>query len=149
MAKYVVGTVDEIPPGSRKIIEVARRSIGVFNVKGTYYAIRNHCPHAGGPLCEGVTSGLVTSDKPGTYEYLKQGEILRCPWHGWEYEIATGQSWFDPERTRVRAYTTTVTPAAQLPRSNPELEAAGFAPGPYTMEMYDVEVDREFIVVSI
>ena len=49
----VVGTVDEIPPGGRKIVEVAGRSIGVFNVGGEFFALRNRCPHQGGPLCEG------------------------------------------------------------------------------------------------
>ncbi len=47
--KYVVASVDEIPPGGRKIVEVAGRSIGVFNVKGEYFALRNRCPHQGGP----------------------------------------------------------------------------------------------------
>ena len=149
MPKYIVATVDEIPPGSRKVVEVARRSVGVFNVKGKYYAIRNQCPHAGGPLCEGTISGLVTSNSPGTYDYLMRDEIIRCPWHGWEFEIATGQSYVDPAKTKVRAYVATVESSAELPHTNPELAAAGYEPGPYTTEMYEVEIDREFVVVNI
>ena len=53
MARHVVARVDEIPPGERKIVEVAGRSIGVFNVGGEFFALRNRCPHQGGPLCEG------------------------------------------------------------------------------------------------
>lgn len=104
MPRHVVATPAEIPPGARKIVEIDGRSIGVFNVGGRYYAIRNRCPHEGAQLCEGVVSGLVASTSPGEYTYLRAGEILRCPWHGWEFDITTGRSSFDPTRTRVRAY---------------------------------------------
>ncbi|MEQ7126600.1 Rieske (2Fe-2S) protein [Actinopolymorpha sp. B11F2] len=140
MPSYVVATVDEIPPGARKIVTVARRSIGVFNVDGAYYALRNQCPHEGGPLCEGVLSGLVRSPRPGTYDYLRRGEILRCPWHGWEFDVMTGQSWFDPAKTRVQSYDATVETHESL---------AGYAKGPYEAETYRVEVDREYVVLHL
>ena len=146
MAKYVVATVDEIPVGSRKIVFVARRSIGIFNIDGTFFAVRNQCPHEGGPLCEGVLSGLVKSNEPGQYEYVRHGEILRCPWHMWEFDIRTGQSWFDPAKTRVRSYEATVESKGQL---ESEAGEAGFKPGPYVSETYNVEVDREYVVVHI
>jgi nitrite reductase/ring-hydroxylating ferredoxin subunit len=133
---HVVATTDEIPPGQRKIVEIGGRSIGVFNVGGRYYALRNACPHAGAALCEGTLTGLVTSTAPGEYSYERAGEILRCPWHGWEFDVTTGRSWFDPARTRVRAYETTVEPA-------------GYRPGPYAAERYEVEVRREHVVVHV
>jgi nitrite reductase/ring-hydroxylating ferredoxin subunit len=135
---HVVGTTDEIPPGGRTIVDIDGRSIGVFNVAGRYYALRNTCPHAGARLCEGTLSGLVTSSAPGEYTYERSEEILRCPWHGWEFDITTGRSWFDPARTRVRAYETTVEP-----------DVAGYRPGPYVAERYEVEVDREYVVVHV
>jgi nitrite reductase/ring-hydroxylating ferredoxin subunit len=140
MPSYVVATVDEIPPGARKIVNVARRSIGVFNVGGDYYALRNQCPHEGGPLCEGVISGLVRSARPGQYDYLRRGEILRCPWHGWEFDVRTGQSWFDPAKTRVQSYDATVETTESL---------VGYAKGPYEAETYQVEVDREYVVLHL
>jgi len=149
LTKYVVATVDEIPPGQRKVVQIASRSVGVFNVKGKYYAIRNQCPHAGGPMCEGVTSGLVRSDSPGSYDYIMRGEIIRCPWHGWEFEIATGQSWFDPAKTKVRAYPTEVESGETLAHSNPVVVAAGFEPGPYASETYEVEIDRDYVIVNL
>jgi nitrite reductase/ring-hydroxylating ferredoxin subunit len=133
---HVVATTEEIPPGERKIVEIAGRSIGVFNIGGRYYALRNTCPHAGARLCEGTLSGLVTSTTPGEYSYQRDGEILRCPWHGWEFDVTTGRSWFDPARTRVRTYETTVEPA-------------GYRPGPYVAERYPVEVRREHVVVHV
>ena len=102
--RFVVGKADEIPPGSRKIVRVAGRSIGVFNVAGEYYAIRNRCPHQGAPLCEGKLWGALKSDMPGTFEYNETKDILACIQHGWEFSVRTGQSWCDPKRLRVRAY---------------------------------------------
>jgi 3-phenylpropionate/trans-cinnamate dioxygenase ferredoxin subunit len=148
MAGHVVGTTDEIGPGRRKIVEIDGRSIGVFNVGGRYYALRNQCPHAGARLCDGVLTGLVTSSTPGEYDYLRSGEILRCPWHGWEFDIATGRSWFDPARTRVRSYEATVEPA-DTDLSDADLSGAGYRPGPYSAERYDVEVRRQLVVVHV
>lgn len=135
MPRHVVATTADIPPGGRKIVEIGGRSIGVFNVDGRFYAIRNRCPHEGAALCEGVLSGLVTSTTPGEYRYDRSGEILRCPWHGWEFDITTGRSWFDPARTRVRAYETSIE--------------TGYRPGPYTAESYAVEVQEELVVVVV
>ena len=92
------------------------RSIGVFNVDGEYFALRNRCPHQGGPLCEGTPGRLLTLDRAGRVpRTAAPGEILRCPWHGWEFDIRTGQSWCDPRRLRVRALpTSSVEPGAAL-----------------------------------
>lgn len=149
MSGYVVATAAEIPPGGRKIVDIAGRSVGVFNVGGSYYALRNTCPHAGGPLCEGVLSGFVSSSAPGHYTYERRGEILRCPWHQWEFDIRTGRSWFDPVRTRVRSYRASVEAGADLLAGDPEPEHAGRARGPYAAEVYRVTRDGEFVVVHI
>ncbi len=135
-AGHAVAMVQEIPPGSRKIVEIAGRSIGVFNVGGEFFALRNRCPHQGGPLCEGRLSGSVVSTRVGEYEYVRDGEILRCPWHGWEFDIRTGQSWFDPAGTRVRTYAVTVESGCQ-----PEQ--------PYRAETYEVTVEQEWVVVHL
>ena len=104
MSRHVVARADELPPGSRVVVDVAGRSIGIFNVGGALYALRNRCPHQGGPLCEGRVSGSLTSARPGEYVWDGSAPILRCPWHGWEFDMVTGRSWVDPERTRVRSY---------------------------------------------
>ncbi|GIV79644.1 Rieske (2Fe-2S) protein [Litorilinea aerophila] len=143
MARYVVATVDEIPPGGRKIVEVAGRSIGVFNIGGEFYALRNSCPHQGGALCEGRLSGLLLATVPGEYTYSRRGEILRCPWHGWEFDVKTGQSWFDPARTRVRSYPVQVAEGKEL------AESQGPQKGPYVAETYEVTVERQYVLVEI
>ncbi len=111
MSRHVVGTVDDIPPGERKIVEIDGRSVGVFNVDGEYFAVLNRCPHQGGSLCRGRQTGLVTSSRPGEYETSRSGEIIRCPWHGWEFEIATGRCLADP-RLRAKTYPVVVADGA-------------------------------------
>ena len=107
-AQYDVCGTEELPPGSCKIVEVGGRSIGVFNVKGRFRALLNLCPHGGAPLCRGVVGGMSTAARPGldvTWE--REGEILRCPWHGWEYEIETGRTVTDPP-IRVKTFAVSV-----------------------------------------
>ncbi|MBV7339869.1 Rieske (2Fe-2S) protein [Chloroflexi bacterium TSY] len=161
MAKYEVASVDEIPPGERKLMTVAGRPIGVFNIDGEYFALRSMCPHQGGPLCEGLVTGFLMSQVPGEYEYTRQGEILRCPWHGWEFDVKTGQSWVDPEKTRVRTYPVSIEAVqgesveSQTVDTDPEVREAlvdpetGRVPGPYTAETYPVSVERQVIFVEI
>jgi 3-phenylpropionate/trans-cinnamate dioxygenase ferredoxin subunit len=108
MATHVVARVADLPPGSRRIVEVAGRSIGVFNVDGTFHALRNACPHQGAPLCRGSVQGTAEPSRPGEYRWVREGEILRCPWHGWEFDLTTGRSVFNPHRTRVRRYDVSV-----------------------------------------
>ena len=79
MSKHVVATVAEIPPGQRKLVTVRGRSIAVFNLDGEFFGLFNRCPHQGGPMCEGILTGLIESDEPGHYKYSRKGEILRCP----------------------------------------------------------------------
>lgn len=75
-----VATTHEIPPGTGKTVDVDGVWIAVFNVEGVFYAIDNSCPHAGGPLGEGKLCGTV----------------VECPWHGWKFDILTGQRVHNP-----------------------------------------------------
>jgi 3-phenylpropionate/trans-cinnamate dioxygenase ferredoxin subunit len=110
VGRHVVARASELPEGSRRIVEAEGRSIGVFNVHGAYYALRNSCPHQAAPLCLGAVKGMAMPGKPGEYVWAREGEILRCPWHGWEFDITTGRSIFNPHGTRVRTYEVTVEP---------------------------------------
>ena len=61
--EHVVATVDEIPPGTHKLVPIGRHGVGVYNVNGTFYAIANYCPHQGGPLCSGRARGRTIVDE--------------------------------------------------------------------------------------
>ena len=108
MPRYVVGKIADLPPGSRKIVVVDGRSIGVFNIRDKLYALRNRCPHQGAPLCLGRIKGTTIPGKPYEYLYGRDDEIIQCPWHCWEFEIATGRTYFNPHRMRVRTYDVTI-----------------------------------------
>ncbi len=108
VGRHIVGQVSEVPPGDRRIVEAEGRSIGVFNVAGSFFALRNSCPHQAAPLCLGSIKGMTMPSQPGEYIWARDGEILRCPWHGWEFDILTGRSIFNPHRTRVKAYDVTI-----------------------------------------
>ena len=149
MSKHIVAKVDEIPLGGRKIVEITGRSIGIFHVKGEFYAIRNSCPHQGGSLCEGRLTGFLTASRPGDYAYSRQGEILRCPWHGWEFDIKTGQSWFDPAQVRVRNYKVSVETISPEDVTLHASEEGGPQKGPYLAETYPVTVEGAYVVVEI
>jgi nitrite reductase/ring-hydroxylating ferredoxin subunit len=120
--KYVVASADEIPPGGRKIVSVAGRSIGIFNLDGEFFALRNRCPHQAGALCEGTLWGVLRADVPGVFDYSPSREILTCPWHGWEFHVRTGQSWCEPRRLRVRRFEVTVEDGKTLV-ANPDASA--------------------------
>jgi 3-phenylpropionate/trans-cinnamate dioxygenase ferredoxin subunit len=107
VAEHVVCTAAEIAPGGRRIVNVNGRSIGVFNVDGNFYALHNGCPHKGGELCAGRITGTVLPTSGREFVYGRDGEILRCSRHGWEFEIATGRALADP-RVRARRYPVTV-----------------------------------------
>lgn len=108
MKRHVVGKVKELPPGERKLIPVGGKGgIGVFNVKGEFYALKNLCPHKGGPLCQGRLRPHVTS--LGVYQLDREGEgeVLKCPWHQWEFDLKTGNALYD-STMRAKTYPVTV-----------------------------------------
>lgn len=142
MKRYVIARAEEFPPGTRRIVEIDGRSIGVFNVDGTYYALRNSCPHQGAALCTGSVLGSVSSPGPGEYHYDADRKLLACPWHNWEFDMATGQSWFDPARTRVKPYDVAVTSGRSIAAGD-----SGRTPGPYVVETLKVTVDDDYVVV--
>ena len=137
MKRQVVARTGDVAPGHCKIVNVAGREIGVFNVGGEYFALANRCPHEGGPLCEGRMIALVQSDGPGHYKLTRDREFLRCPWHGWEFDIRTGQSWCDPKSTRARQFQVTVEAGETLVK------------GPYVAETFPVSVEEEYLVVEV
>lgn len=113
MRRHVVARVRDFPAGTRRIVEADGRSIGVFNLRGEFFALRNSCPHQGAPLCLGLVLGRVTAERPYAPAYDDEQSVIKCPWHGWEFDVRTGRSVFNPHRVRVRAYEVTVEAAEE------------------------------------
>jgi 3-phenylpropionate/trans-cinnamate dioxygenase ferredoxin subunit len=137
MARHVVATVDDIPPGQRMLVKVGGREIGIFNVGGEYFAVSNRCPHEGASLCKGRIVGLVESSEPGSYQFSRRGELLRCPWHGWEFDLRTGKSWCEPDRTKVRSFDLKVESGGALVEG--ELQA----------ETFPVVIEKQYVVIEV
>ena len=145
--RYVVARVDEVPDGERLIVEVAGREIGVFNINGEFFALRNRCPHLGGPLCEGPVLGLVYSSEPGDVRFDASRQLVTCPWHGWEFDVKTGQSYFNP-RLRARRFQVESRKGDAVAE---DTEGAGAerAPGPYEAEVVPVSREDDYIVITM
>jgi len=133
-SKHVVCRLSELPPGQRRIVTIEGRSIGVLNIAGTLRALRNSCPHQNAPLCLGLVRGTTSASKPYEVIYGREDEIIKCPWHGWEFEIATGRSVFNPHKVLVRTYEVTV--------ERPEDEDP-------SVETYPVTVEDGLVVVHV
>jgi nitrite reductase/ring-hydroxylating ferredoxin subunit len=136
VSRQVVARASEVVPGTAKMVTVAGREIGIFNLDGEYFALANRCPHAGGPLCGGKIVALVQSDGPGSYRLARHQEFLRCPWHGWEFDIRTGQSWCDPHSVKARPFPVTVETGESLVK------------GPYVAETFQVSVEEDYLVID-
>lgn len=106
--RYRVGSVDEMRDQGCHVVTVRGRRIGILRVGGDFFAVRNKCPHKGAPLCEGTVSGTFLPSRPNDYVYGMNNKVLRCPWHGWEFDLESGRSVFEPNEVRVQVYPVTV-----------------------------------------
>ena len=94
--EILVAEASELNEGERKIVPFGDTGIGVYRVKGKFYAYQNLCAHQGGPACEGLlmpkVEEVIGADK--TYQQMRfnyeEWHII-CPWHAWEYDLATGE----------------------------------------------------------
>lgn len=112
--KHRVGRAADLPPGSRTLVTApGGRAIALLNIDGEYFALNNACPHMGGPLVSGEITGTTCAVETSTGrprpQWGRDRQILACPWHHWEFDVATGRTIFDPGR-RVRTYATHVAP---------------------------------------
>lgn len=146
-AQHIVGRVEDFPPDTRRTVEVMNRMITIFRVGDDFYGIRNRCPHQGGPLQAGRVVLPVDSDGPGDMRMRSdRPPRVACPWHGWEYDLATGESFAGGRDPGIRAYEVTVRPGCDLSetdnRASPE--------EPLVAETYEVAVkDGEYVVVHL
>lgn len=101
-----VASLNQIPPGERKIIDYKGIEIGLFNIDGEIHAILNRCPHMGAPLCQGKLQNEIESETPGRY-LTRYQTVLRCPWHKWEFRLIDGSCITSPD-TRVKVFETQI-----------------------------------------
>ncbi len=90
---YGVGSVEDFPEGTHRIVRAGNREIGVFNIRGEHHAIPNLCPHQRGPLCSGAVSGTIDCGPHTGWKlsWIYDGEVVTCPWHSLEFHVPTGR----------------------------------------------------------
>jgi nitrite reductase (NADH) small subunit len=92
---------DDLVPGERKVIKIDDLVVGVFNVEGEWFAIEGVCPHQGGPLCDGgvfrhLDAEVTPDGKVRKFFRSTDHNIVACPWHGYEFDIRTGDCLVNP-----------------------------------------------------
>lgn len=97
VGRIPAGPAAGLAPGEVRIVRHRQLSFGVFAVEDGFTALLNRCPHRGGPLCEGPVTGTTEHVTDRSYVYGKVGKIVRCAWHGWEFDIQTGVCLADPK----------------------------------------------------
>lgn len=95
MAEYSIIEANELDVGERIVVEIDGKEIGIFNIEGEYFAVLNWCVHQSGPTCEGKLTGTLEANydsekKVVTTTWEQEGEVICCPWHGWEYNVKSG-----------------------------------------------------------
>jgi nitrite reductase/ring-hydroxylating ferredoxin subunit len=151
MTRHIVARTSDIPPGGNKVVGVEGRDIVVFHVNGEFFALLNRCPHEGAPLDKAACVARLTSPEPGVYQRSRVGEMLRCPWHGWEFDMRDGQSWCDPKRFKIRSYPVAVASGQEL--QNQELQSQGLQrqepqKGPFVAETFPVHIEDSYVIVE-
>lgn len=106
--KMLVGKTTEFEDGDKKIVANGKGEIGVYFIKGGWYAYQNFCPHQGGPACDGLTmakvEAIIADDKTCQGMRFNHDDMhIVCPWHGWEFRMADGVSSAD-RQFRLRKY---------------------------------------------
>lgn len=99
--EWFVGRLHDFAETGRVVVQAAGTEVGVFQQGSTFYAYENRCLHQGGPACEGLVLGKVVQHLSADKKVLREGFSsdnihFVCPWHGWEYEMATGRCAADP-----------------------------------------------------
>ena len=108
MAKVRVLARADIAPGEVKTCFIDRRRIALVCTAGDeLYALADYCPHQQAPLAGGRLDYMTDAEDVGAYR-LTAKQVLRCPWHGYEFDLETGCSLADPKRMRVKTYPVTV-----------------------------------------
>lgn len=141
----VVGRPADVPEGGSIVVTVGRREIGIFRVDGQFYGLLNRCPHLGGPLCAGQIVTDVVSTMPGDVRSRPGRTFVTCPWHNWEFDIKTGQSYWNE---RLRAMPFPVSVAGKDAVAGLDL-AEQRTLGPYRAETVPVAVEEDFLVLRL
>jgi len=93
----------DVAVGKPRLVTIGRIRVGIFQLEDGYAALLNICPHRAGQLCEGPISGTTRQTDKTEFVYERAGEIIRCAWHGWEFDIRSGKCLVD-DKLKARTF---------------------------------------------
>jgi nitrite reductase (NADH) small subunit len=107
--EHDLGAAEQFAEGRPYRIELGPRAIVLVRKGEEFYALRDICPHKGAALSAGCVRGTPLACQPwAEVPYGRDGEIIVCPWHGWEFDLKTGRTLAATETARVRSFPVTV-----------------------------------------
>jgi nitrite reductase (NADH) small subunit len=89
MKEYLLSKIEDLPEGKGRAFQAGTRTVAVFRSNGKIYALANRCVHKGASICEG--------------DLVADGKVVRCPWHNWSFDLATGEHCLD-RAEKLRTY---------------------------------------------
>jgi nitrite reductase/ring-hydroxylating ferredoxin subunit len=104
LVRQHLGAVDDFEPGRFRVFELQGRPVGVVRTEQGFFAVRNRCPHQGADICAGLVTGTLEPSAPGEFSYSDEKLVVVCPWHRWEFELTTGESYGQVTRKRLVTY---------------------------------------------
>jgi nitrite reductase (NADH) small subunit len=104
LVRQHLGRVEDFEPGRFRVFELQGRPVGVVRTEQGFFAVRNRCPHQGADICAGLVTGTMEPSAPGEFSYSEEALVVVCPWHRWEFELATGESYGQVTRKRLVTY---------------------------------------------
>ncbi|HEX3326835.1 MAG TPA: Rieske 2Fe-2S domain-containing protein [Actinomycetota bacterium] len=106
--EHLAGSAEALRREGCRVIEAEGRRVAVLSVGERFFALRDRCPHKGASLCEGTVGGTFLPSAPQEYLYGMDNSVIRCPWHGWEFDLETGRSLMEPDDVGVQVYPVSV-----------------------------------------
>src|SRR3954454_18454217 len=106
--EIVVGAVEELRREGCRVVDVAGRPVGIISVGEEFFAVSDRCPHMGASMCTGSLSGTLVPAAPHELVYGMEDRVIRCPWHGWEFDLESGRSLLEPKRVGLKTYRVSV-----------------------------------------
>jgi nitrite reductase (NADH) small subunit len=104
MSEIMIGHCGEFADGDYRVLAIGELEIAIFRLNGRFVAYENRCPHRGGPVCQGKlfngVEEIIRPDQTSRGLRFGQARHVVCPWHGYEFDLETGQH---PRATRASA----------------------------------------------
>lgn len=104
MKRHHVARLSSLPAGGHIDVDINGMEVGLYRIGDEIRAWRNFCPHQGAPVCRGTISGTNLASGVYEYKYGREGEILQCPWHGWEFDLLTGRHLVEQSKATLRGF---------------------------------------------